>query len=260
MQTRERGDEERLTRDALNEGWTAIGVVGGDGTCSRVAHTLVTSRADCALAVVPAGTGNDFAKTLGVAITPIGQVAALIAAGDSTPIDVGRVDGRHFVNSCGFGFDASVLEASTSVRFLSGDAVYIYAALRQLFTYRGLPIAIDSAPADAALMVTVSNGRSLGGVFKIAPRASVLDGELDVCVVRDAGIIERVRLFAAAMQGTHESMAPVRAFTTQTLSLGFTAAPAMELDGELHHASSATITIDCVPNALNVIASPTARL
>lgn len=146
------------------------------------------------------------------------------------------------------------------MRFLSGDAVYIYAALRQLFTYRGIPIAIDRAPVDEALMLTVSNGRSLGGVFQIAPRASVLDGELDVCVVRDAGVIERVRLFAAAMRGTHENMTPVRAFTTRNLSLGFNAAPAIELDGELHHSSSATVTIDCVPRVLNVIAAPTARL
>ena len=210
--------------------------------------------------MVPAGTGNDFAKTLGVTDHDTHQLAALIAAGNSTVIDVGRADGRHFVNSCGFGFDASVLEASTRVRFLSGDAVYIYAALSQLFTYRGLSVAIDEAASGDVLMVTISNGRSLGGVFLIAPSASVTDGELDACVVRDAGLLERVRLFAAAIRGTHEGMKPVRTFKTRSLSLGFNAPPAIELDGELHQAQSADVTIECIPRALRVIASPEARL
>ncbi len=153
-----------------------------------------------------------------------------------------------------------MLQASTRVRLLSGDAVYIYAALRQLLTYRGMPVAIDDAESGEALMVTISNGRSLGGVFLIAPNASVVDGKLDVCVVRNAGVYQRVRLFAAAMRGTHEGMDPVTAFTTTRLSLALGAPPALEIDGELHQAASRSVKIDCIPRALNVIAAPGARL
>lgn len=262
-QTLHRGDEERLTLEALAEGWTTIAVVGGDGTCGRVAHTIVKSGADCALAVIPAGTGNDIAKTLGVASYGPDQLASLIAAGNTTRIDVGRLDGQHFINSFGVGFDASVLEASTRVRLLKGDAVYIYAALAQLFTYRGARITIDGragSPEEETLMLTVSNGRSVGGVFQIAPNASVVDGELDVCVIRDATVWQRVRLFAAAMRGTHERMAPVRAFRSASLSLGFPSPPAMELDGELTHAKSRDLKIECIPRALKVIAADGARL
>jgi len=257
------GDEERATLEAIAEGWTTIAVIGGDGTCSRVADAIVRSGADCALAVIRAGTGNDFAKMLGVAGYDHGRLAALIAAGNTTAIDVGRIDGRHFVNSCGFGFDASVLEASKRVRLLKGDAVYVYAALAQLFTYRGRTVAIDQDPAsshDQKLMVTVSNGRSLGGVFRIAPHASVIDGQLDVCVIRDASVWQRVRLFAAAIRGTHETLAPVRAFRSAKLSLAFSSPPAIELDGELTHAKRGTVTIECLPRALRVIAAPDARL
>lgn len=260
-ETRRSGDEKRLTVEALAEGWTTIAVIGGDGTCSRVADAIVKSGVDCALAVIPAGTGNDFAKTLGVMSFSAEELAALIAAGSTTPIDVGRIDGRHFVNSCGFGFDASVLEASTRVRLLKGDAVYIYAALAQLFTFRGRGITIDGdSSGDELLMVTVSNGRSLGGVFQIAPSASVIDGQLDVCVIRDASVWQRVRLFAAAIRGTHETLSPVQSFRAAKLSLTFSSPPAIELDGELSHARSSSVTIECVPRALRVIAAPGARL
>jgi len=109
-------------------------------------------------------------------------------------------------------------------------------------------------------MLTVSNGRSVGGVFQIAPNASVVDGELDVCVIRDATVWQRVRLFGAAMRGTHERLAPVRAFRSASLSLGFPSPPAIELDGELMHAKSRDVKIECIPRALSVVAADGARL
>lgn len=260
-QTRERGDEERVTLGAVNAGWKTIAVVGGDGTCSRVADALVKSGADCALAVVPAGTGNDFAKTLGVATYTPDQIANLIVTGASTRIDVGRVDGRHFINSCGFGFDASVLEATARVKFLKGNALYIYAALAQLFTYEGISVGIEpSAVEPEVLMLTVSNGRFLGGAFRIAPGASVTDGELDICVVRNANLAQRVRLFAAAIRGTHGNLPAVRTFRTRRISLRFISPAAIELDGELRHAQSDDVTIECIPRALKVVAAANANL
>jgi len=262
-ETQSAGEEERITRAALDLECDTIVVVGGDGTCSRVADTILKSGAECALGVVPAGTGNDFAKTLGVASYTPAQVAALVASPARTRIDVGLADGRHFINSCGFGFDASVLEATGRVKFLKGDALYIYAALMQLFTYRGFPIGIDGSVRELAenlLMVTVSNGRYLGGAFHIAPEASVLDGALDVCVVRDANVLERARLFATALRGTHGRLASVRTFRTPGITLSFPSPPAIEIDGELRQARSSEVRIECVPHALTVIAAPDARL
>jgi diacylglycerol kinase (ATP) len=235
--------------------------VGGDGTCGRIADALVKSGADCALAVVPAGTGNDFAKTLGVAKFTPDQIANLIVTGASTRIDVGRVDDRHFINSCGFGFDASVLEATARVKFLKGNALYIYSALAQLLSYKGIPVAIDASVSEPeVLMLTVSNGRFLGGAFRIAPDASVIDGELDICVVRNANVAQRVRLFAAAIRGTHGNLPAVRTFRTRRISLGFGSPAAIELDGELRHSRSNDVTIECVPRALKVVAAANARL
>jgi len=209
--------------------------------------------------VVPAGTGNDFAKTLGVARHNPDQVASLVVAGRTTQIDVGVADERYFINSCGFGFDASVLEATRHVKLLKGDALYIYAALMQLFNYRGFPVAVGrdtvSSPREL-LMATVSNGRFLGGAFRIAPDASVTDGELDVCLIGNANVLQRIRLFAAAIRGAHSRLPAVEMFTSRKVTLGFSSPPSIELDGELRQARSAEVRIACVPRALKIIAAP----
>ena len=252
------GEEEKFAREAIDRGVTTIIAVGGDGTCSGIANAILSSRSGCRLAVVPAGTGNDFAKSLGVKGWTPEQVARLVERGEPTPIDAGLVDGRYFINSCGFGFDASVLEATDRVRFLRGDAVYIYSALKQLFTYRGVDVStsVPSVKPGQMLMVVVSSGRWLGGAFKIAPDASVLDGKLDACFFSDSGVVERAKLFLGAMRGTHARFPSVSVASIQQLALTFPSSPLMELDGELRRAQSATVELKCVPRALSVIAAP----
>ena len=261
-ETQKRGDEARLSHRALENGATTLVVVGGDGTCTRVATAILTAAGHrCRLAVLPAGTGNDIAKTLGVDEYTPEQIAELVSSSKSSRIDVGFADGHYFLNSCGFGFDASVLAATKKVRFLKGDAVYIYAALAQLFTYRGISVSVDRTPDSARrnmLMVTVSNGQSLGGAFRIAPHASVVDGELDVGFFSDSNIFERVRIFAGAFRGTHLGLASVRAGKVRTIALTFSEPPAMEIDGELRHATNSTVKIECIPRALSVFAAPDA--
>ena len=253
------GQEEAIAAEALASGAQTIVAVGGDGTCSRIANAILRSGASCNLAVVAAGTGNDVAKTLGVSRYNPEQVADLVVRREATLIDVGVGDGHYFLNSCGFGFDAAVLEASNHVHFLKGDAVYIYSALSQLFSYRGIEVTANGVPdvkGGSMLMITVSNGRSLGGAFKIAPNASVLDGRLDACFFSDSNVVERVRLFVGAMRGTHIGMPSVSTAAVQQLALGFPSSPLMEVDGELRVARSRTVELRCVPRALSVVAAP----
>jgi diacylglycerol kinase (ATP) len=253
------GDEERIAARAVGDGVQTIVAVGGDGTCGRIANVILQSGAQCRLAVVPTGTGNDFAKMLGLNRYSPAQIAELVVRGDAKQIDVGLADGHYFINSCGFGFDSSVLEATSRVRFLKGDAVYVYSALRQLFTYRGVEVTVKGAPdvrSGSMLMVTVSNGRWLGGAFRIAPQASVFDGKLDACFLGDSSVLRRFKLFLAAMRGTHIGMPSVSAAAVEDLTLTFPDIPLMEIDGELRRAQSRTVNIKCVPRALSVVAAP----
>jgi YegS/Rv2252/BmrU family lipid kinase len=253
------GEEKTLAEAAIADGATTIVAVGGDGTCSGIANAILQAGAPCRLALIPFGTGNDFAKTLGVSDHSPEMIADLVLNGHETRIDVGLAEGRYFLNSCGFGFDAAVLDASNRVSFLRGNAVYIYSAIKNLFTYRGTYVStggVAGVEDGAMLMVTVSNGRSLGGAFRIAPTASVLDGKLDVCFFRDAGVIERVRLFAGALRGTHLGMQAVSSAKFQRLTLTFEVNPAIEMDGELRMAESTSVEVNVVPSALSVLGAP----
>jgi len=256
QETRFAGDEERLAALAIEQGAETIVAVGGDGTYARIAGAILARDRLCRLAVVPCGTGNDFAKTLGVEKLSLDEIAGLVSSHSQMSIDVGRVDELYFLNSCGFGFDASVLESTQSVRFLKGNAVYIYSALAQLLTYRGVSVSVGSGTGEKVLMLTVSNGRFLGGAFRIAPHASVLDGKLDVGVFGNTGVIGRVRVFAGAFRGTHLRLASVKSERVSSIGLQFADPPLMEVDGELRHARSSTVTIECLPRALSVIAAP----
>lgn len=256
--TERAGDETRLAEEAIAGGVETVVAVGGDGTCSRVAAALVAAGSSCRLALVPAGTGNDFAKTLGVLSFSIGEIARMCTSTSITRMDVGRVDDVYFVNGCGFGIDPEILEAALSARWLRGNAVYIVSALRKLFWYEGFSLADGSSVATAGrrMMLTVSNGKNLGGAFKIAPEASVCDGMLDVHAFHDAKPARRLSVFLATMRGRHAALPEVSFETHSSIRLAFEFAPKIEIDGELRAARAPSVVIECIPGALSVVAAP----
>ena len=250
------GDEERLARQALDAGCTTVIVVGGDGTWSKVASALAGS--DCRLALVATGTGNDFAKTLGIPASDARAMARLALGGPDEWIDMGRVDGRPFLNIAGFGFDASVARAMMEVRWLRGDALYLYASARELFGYRGLEVGIMPDDAEGfrnRLLLAICNGRRFGGSFVIAPNASVTDGQLDAIAVGDASPARRVALFAAATTGAHLRMPEVSEHRAPLFTLRFRAPPIYQADGELCQAARAEVEVASVPRALRIVTS-----
>lgn len=256
-QSTEREGEATIAARAIAEGCDTLVAVGGDGTWSNVANAIMRSGSDCRLALVAAGTGNDFAKTAGApAHDPI-ATARLVASGVDRRVDVGRIEDRWFLNIVGFGFDVSVLESVAGIKWLKGDALYVYAALRQLGSYVGSQIAIESAARTRAsaphLMLVISNARHFGGTFKIAPSASITDGLLDAVAISDASPFRRLQLFGAVIRGTHEAMPEVDMELSPRFTLRFPAAPAYETDGEYRRAASATIEVSCVPAGLRLV-------
>jgi diacylglycerol kinase (ATP) len=253
-----REDERAVARRAIDDGFTTLVAVGGDGTWSNVANAILVSQADCRLALIAAGTGNDFAKTVGAPMRDIALTARLATGeGSETRVDVGKIEDRYFLNIAGFGFDIAVLEDIPRIKLLRGDAVYIYAALRQLFSYRGVEIELSSDAARRAtaryLMLVIANARNFGGAFKIAPGASLSDGKLDAVAIGDASSLQRAALFAAAVKGTHGTKPGVTIDQAALFTLRFAAPPAYETDGEYRRATSAELAVSCVPGALRVV-------
>jgi len=251
------GDERSLARRALDAGCRTLVAVGGDGTWSNVAGAILESGADCRLALLAAGTGNDFAKTVGAPARDVTATARLAVEGPDATVDVGRIENRHFLNIAGFGFDIAVLEDCARITWLRGDGVYLVSALRQLFGYRGIEIDVDSPRGRRGnsrhLMLIVANAKHFGGSFHIAPQADLTDGRLDAVSILDAPPLGRLGLFVAATRGTHLSRSRVISEQAERFTLRFPAPPAYETDGEYRRAATAELEITCVPRALRVV-------
>lgn len=256
------GDEARVVHEAIADGIETIVVAGGDGTWGKCAVALGKAGAPARMAFVAAGTGNDFAKNFRAPATNLTAMAALVASGGmERRVDLGRVDDAWFANVAGFGLDVSVLHASKRIPLLRGPAVYVAAALHEVFGYRGFDARLlgteEATPQWARrLMVVFANGKEFGGTFRIAPDARVDDGELNALVFNDVATAQRVPLLVAAIRGTHVRSPLVRHVTAGKFTLECADAPWVELDGELHRAAGPRVTVACVPRALRVLDLP----
>lgn len=255
--TQEPGDEVRLAREAIARGFRRIVAVGGDGTWGNVGNAILASGEPVALGLVPAGTGCDLAKTLGVPPRGVQEWCRIILGGRTRAIDVGRIEDKYFLNIAGFGYDVAVLEQSWSVGYLEGGALYLYCALRQLHSYRGFLL---EAEADGRalgrqdmLMVIVANARVFGGGFKVAPQADLEDGRLDAVAFANMGLGARVSALLRLLRGTHASHPQVSSVAAARLVYRFTSPPAYETDGEWNQARGTELVIESVPRALRVL-------
>lgn len=251
------GDEIQLTERAIDGGATTIVVVGGDGTTNEVANVILRSGSDTRLAVLPAGTGNDFAKVTGTGGISLNDLIGLVNSESDVRVDVGQVEDRYFLNSCGFGFDVAVLERSLQNRWLRGNAVYIYSALTQLPGFPGLRLALDhDAERSLHLLLVIANSPYFGGRFRIAPDALMTDGMLDSIAIAGVSPARRVGILAAAMGGKHSRYRECSTGRARTFNVAFDAPPMYQTDGELHRAESSDLRVTSCPAALRVVVAP----
>lgn len=174
-----------LARAAAGNGASTVVAVGGDGTVSEAARGLVGTAT--ALGVIPAGTGNDIAKMLGVPRKPREALAFLLDH-PARPLDIGYINGEPFLNVCGTGFDVCVLDYALSAkRYVRGLLPYLWGVLRAIFTFRSVEAAytVEEGPliTERLLLVSVANGQFIGGGIPVAPMASPDDGYLDMIVI-----------------------------------------------------------------------------
>ena len=258
--TERAGDEVGILDRALAAGVGRVIAVGGDGTWGAAADRILQSgRRDVLLGLLPAGTGNDFGKSLGIRHERAPAVVRAIADGTATTIDAGRAGDRYFLNVIGLGFDIAVIDDAERMPLLRGDLLYRFCALRQLFRFPGREVELESPGAGATririLMLTISNGNYFGGSFHIAPRASLADGRLDAVAIRDAGPFTRARLFSQVSKGVHEHLPEIVCVQSPSFTLRFEGALRYEIDGEVYAARD-SLTVASVPGALRVCAPP----
>jgi YegS/Rv2252/BmrU family lipid kinase len=215
------GDATDLTREALRLGADTVVAVGGDGTINEVVNGFFDGdepvRPGAAFAVLPAGTGGDFVKTLGV---PRDLARAASSLKDAPPraIDVGRVrftaaDGsdaaRYFINIASFGISGLVDRyVNQSSKALGGRLSFAVATLRAGLAYQNAEVrlTLDGATREGRIYnVAIANGRYCGGGMKVAPHAELGDGLFDVVTMGDMGLSDLLLRGTEIYSGKHLS-------------------------------------------------------
>ena len=163
----------------------AVAAVGGDGTAGEVAAGLCGT--DKPMAIIPAGTGNDFIKSVGIPNDPRRALDILLTCAPQ-PTDTGEVNGEFFLNVCGTGFDVTVLDYAEAEKAKHrGLTPYLLGLVKANFHYRSVRLKItdETGVTEGRFLVcSVANGRFIGGGIPICPAADPSDGLLDLVLVR----------------------------------------------------------------------------
>lgn len=252
--TSEPAEATHMARDVVSAGYEAVVGVGGDGTLHEVAAGLPNG---ATLGVIPAGTGNDFARTVRLPKDPEAALQSLLAS-RPRPIDRCRVNGHPFLNIAGIGFDALVAKQVREKPVVSGSTLpYLLSVLRLLLTYKNTPISVEYDGGKTfeglALLVAVGNGAYVGGGMRICPQAKVDDGLFDVCIVGDLGKTDALLNLPRIFRGTHTSHPKVTTFRARRLTIKAEAVPC-QADGEPFGTSPAEFELE--PGALHLLAPP----
>ncbi|MGH2679013.1 MAG: diacylglycerol/lipid kinase family protein [Actinomycetota bacterium] len=254
-------DLERLARVAGTGGTKIVAALGGDGTVSLAANGIVGTGA--ALAALPAGTGDDFAKAIGAG--KLEAAVALLADPKIVDLDVvavttGAAD-RIFVNIAGAGFDSEVNETANGMTVkLGATGTYVVALLKTLsrFSPATFTIRVGEERMELdAMLVEIGSGRWTGGGMKVLPNAVMNDGLLDVCIVEALSKPAFLRSFPRVFLGTHTSHPKVRMRTGARVEIEANRRVLVYADGEMVGALPAIFEVR--PGALPVVVGPDAK-
>jgi len=265
IETKGPGDAIEIARGLPLGPGDATVAAGGDGTCNEVANGLLARGGSEApvLGTLPIGRGNDFASTPGIP-EDMGRAARVLAAGKTRVLDAGFVkggffpEGRYFVNGIGVGFDARVGFEAARMRIKSGLS---YALCALLLVAKNEPSPVIRITCDGrettipATLVSIVNGRRMGGSFYMGPRAVLDDGLLDICAVRhQESRLALARILASYTKGTQAGRPGVSAGSGSSFRLeALEGALAAHCDGETICREGRELDVTCAPGALRLI-------
>ena len=243
--------------DEVRRGVDALVVVGGDGLVHLAVNLVAGSTTP--IGVVAAGTGNDFARNLGLPIRDADRAVEVITRGTVRTIDAGRVTGpggetKWFAGVLGAGFDAIVNARAARMRWPRGQMRYNLAVLRELPLFKPIPyvVELDGRRIEtSAMLVAVANTPSFGGGMRVCPDADPADGLFDVLVLRAISVPAFLRVFPKVYRGAHVSHEAVEIHRAARVRLEARHIPS-QADGEPF--TGLPLDIDIVPRALRVLA------
>lgn len=251
-------DPERLARTAAGEGADVVAALGGDGHVGACVNGVMNAGGSAALAVIPSGTGNDFARLIGLnPKEPLGAVRALREP-KIKRIDVVRLklpEGeRYYVNVAGAGFDSEVNAYANRMRGLKGKTRYVISTFMLLPGFRAAQfgITVDGDRRHVpGMLIAVGNGRSYGGGMRVCPDAQLDDGVLDITVVGEVSKLDFIKTFPKVFTGRHVTHPKVKRFRGAEISI--TAERTLQVFADGEHAGTLPAVFTVLPSALGVV-------
>jgi len=256
-----------LARQAAEEGYELVVAVGGDGTVHEVINGLMRAPEEMRprLGVVPMGSGNDFAHSLGIDNRPAVALRQVLTS-QPRRIDIGKLEdnlGRteYWDNTVGLGFDATVTIRSRKFSYLRGFLIYLIAVLQTIVLNHDaarLRVVSDQENwEEDMLMLTFCNGGREGGGFYVAPTAKNDDGIFHYIAVRRVSRPMMLRLLPEFMKGTHERFKQIRTGTFKNLELQSNRPLLIHTDGEIFSGFGVdvhSLKVEILPGAIEIMA------
>ncbi len=244
-------------------GFDTVVALGGDGVIHEVVCGLMTIPRSSRprLGVIPMGSGNDYARTLGMPRNDVGEALSQLVRGNASPCDIGKVNSTYFMQTLSFGLDAAIALDTTAKRdegtSQKGEELFVRSALRILSqASEGFPCKASfdgKEPIDlSSIIFAFQVGPTYGGGFRICPKADPTDGLLDVCHNVSLPSTPRLlMLLGLARFGGHTASRAIKSSRICKATLEFEKEPPCQVDGEPLRGSE--FDIEVVPGALEVI-------
>lgn len=261
--TEVRGDDGPHARErlklAIDDGLDCVVVVGGDGALNAILDLVAGS--ELVLGLLPAGTGNDTARALGIPVRDARAALDVLLRGEVRTIDLAHVrgpdtPGTNIATVVASGFDSLVNERANAMTWPRGNQRYNLAILAELRAFTPLSFTLDldgDRLETEAMLVAVGNGPSYGGGLRLCEGARIDDGLLDVCIIRPVSKAKLVRVFPRLYRGTHITLPEFERYRVREVTV---TSPGIVAYGDGERLGPLPLTTTVRPGALRVVAPP----
>lgn len=231
------GDATREAAESVQRGYDILIAAGGDGTLNEVVNGMAGYDDLPPLGIFPLGTTNDFARAMKIP-KRWEDFCDLVIENKTRPIDIGKVNGRHFINIAGGGsLTELTYEVPSRLKTMIGQLAYYMKGIEKMINLSPTELVIRAEGIGEVegefMMFLIANSNSVGGFERLAPDARIDDGLLDVIAVKKCNLAEFIRLVTMALRGDHFNDPRIMYFKTERMEVTSPGHVLLNLDGEL---------------------------
>ena len=239
--------------DIIDKDYNYVLVAGGDGTVDSVVNAMMNRGIDLPIGILPVGTANDFGKFIGIP-SDVTKACNQILESEPKAVDIGKINDKYFINVASSGLFTDVSQKTDlNLKNTIGKLAYYLKGIEEIPNFRRLKVHLKSKEVDfdgEMYLILVFNGQTAGN-FKLATRADVNDGYLDVIMIKAVPIIEILPLFIKILKGEHLDSDKVIYFKTNHLHVECNEDIVTDIDGE--KGPEFPLHIKCIKGGLKIL-------